>query len=87
MKYLVAAALVAATAAGFASTANAAQGCGPGAYRNAYGVCVAKRVVVVRPAPVYVRPAPVYRPAPVVVVRPGRGCPAGMYWRGGRCRY
>ena len=81
MKYLVAAALVAATAAGFASTANAAGGCGPGAYRNAYGVCVAKRVVVVRPAPVYVRPAP------VVVVPRARVCPYGMVWRYGRCRY
>jgi len=83
MKSLFAAALVAATAAGFASTANAAGGCGPGAYRNAYGVCVAKRVVVVRPAPVVV-----VRPAPRVVVVPrARVCPYGMVWRYGACRY
>lgn len=83
MKYLFAAALVAASAAGFASTANAAGGCGPGAYRNAYGACVAKRVVVVRPAPVVV-----VRPAPRVVVVPrARVCPYGMVWRYGRCRY
>jgi len=76
MKYLFAAALVAATVAGFGATANAAQGCGPGAHRGPYGGCVANRgaVVVVREAPT------------VVVVRPGRGCGPGFAWRYGRCR-
>jgi hypothetical protein len=77
MKYLFAAALVAVTAASFAGTANAAGGCGPGYHRGPYGGCVANRgaVVVVRPAP------------RVVVVPRGRGCPYGMVWRYGRCRY
>jgi hypothetical protein len=77
MKYLFAAALVAATAAGFAGTANAAGGCGPGFHRGPYGGCVANRgaVVVVRPAP------------RVVVVPRARACPYGMAWRYGRCRY
>ena len=84
MKYLFAAALVAATAAGFASTANAAGGCGPGFHRGPYGACIANRGrVVVRPAPVVV-----VRPAPRVVVVPrARVCPYGMVWRYGRCRY
>ncbi len=76
MKYLFAAALVATTVAGFSASANAAGGCGPGFHRGPYGGCVANRgaVVVVRPA------------REVVVVRPGRGCPAGFAWRYGRCR-
>jgi hypothetical protein len=83
MKYLFAAALAVITAASFAGTANAAGGCGPGFHRGPYGGCVANRgaVVVVRPAPVVV-----VRPAPRVVVVP-RGCPYGMVWRYGRCRY
>jgi hypothetical protein len=77
MKYLFAAALVAVTAASFAGTANAAGGCGPGWHRGPYGGCVANRAAVV-----------VVRPAPTVVVVPrGRGCPYGMVWRYGRCRY
>jgi hypothetical protein len=82
MKYLFAAAvLVAGTFASF-SAANAAGGCGPGWHRGPYGGCQPnRRVVVVRPAPVYVAPAP------VVVVRPGpRVCPYGTVWRNGRCR-
>ena len=77
MKHLFAAALVAATAASFAGTANAAGGCGPGYHRGPYGGCVANRgaVVVVRPAP------------RVVVVPRARVCPYGMVWRYGRCRY
>jgi hypothetical protein len=74
MKYLFAAVLVAGTFAGF-SAANAAGGCGPGWHRGPYGGCRPNRRVVV-----------VERPAPVVVVRPGRGCPYGFVWRYGRCR-
>jgi len=74
MKYLFAAAvLVAGTFASF-SAANAAGGCGPGWARGPYGGC--------QP----IRRAVVVRPAPVVVVRPGRGCPYGTVWRYGRCR-
>jgi hypothetical protein len=77
MKYLFAAALVAATAASFAGTANAAGGCGPGWHRGPYGGCVANRAAVV-----------VVQPAPRVVVVPrARVCPYGMVWRYGRCRY
>jgi hypothetical protein len=84
MKYLFAAALAVITAASFADAANAAQGCGPGWHRGAYGRCVPNRgAVVVRPAPVVV-----VRPAPRVVVVPrARVCPYGMVWRYGRCRY
>jgi hypothetical protein len=80
MKYLFAAALVAVTAASFAGTANAAGGCGPGWHRGPYGGCVANRAVVVVREPVVVAPR-------VVVVPGGRGCPYGMVWRYGRCRY
>ena len=43
MKYLIAAALLATTVAGFAPIADAAQGCGPGFHRGPYGGCVANR--------------------------------------------
>ena len=77
MKYLFAAALVAATVAGFGAIANAAGGCGPGFHRGPYGGCIANRAVVVR------RPVVV---APVVVVPRARVCPRGFVWRAGRCR-
>jgi hypothetical protein len=79
MKFLIAAAIVATTVVGFGASANAAQGCGPGYHRGAYGACRAN--VVVRRAPV------VYRRAPVVVVPRARICPRGMHWRYGRCRF
>ncbi len=75
MKYLFAAVLIAGTFAGF-SAANAAGGCGPGWHRGPYGGCQPNRG----------RVAVVERPAPVVVVRPGRVCPPGFFWRYGRCR-
>jgi hypothetical protein len=75
MKYLFAAALAVVTAASFAGTANAAGGCGPGYHRGPYGGCRPNGGVVV------------VRPAPRVVVVPGRVCPRGMVWRYGRCRY
>ena len=81
MKYLFAAVLLASSVASF-TAAEAAGGCGPYRHRGPYGGCVPNGgggVVVVRP-PVVVAPAP------VVVVRPGRGCPYGMVWRYGRCR-
>lgn len=86
MKYLIAAALLATSVAGFAATADAAQGCGPGYHRGPYGGCQPNRGVVVvrRPPVVVVRPPVVYRTAPVVVVP--RGCPRGFAWRAGRCR-
>jgi hypothetical protein len=93
MKYLIAAALLATSVAGFAATADAAQGCGPGYHRGPYGGCVPNRGVVVvrppvyRPAPVVVVRPPVYRAAPVVVVPRARVCPRGMVWAAGRCRY
>ena len=74
MKYLFAAVLALGTVASF-SAANAAGGCGPGWHRGPYGGCQPNRRVVV-----------VERPAPVVVVRPGRVCPYGTVWRYGRCR-
>jgi hypothetical protein len=74
MKYLFAAAVLAATVAGFGATANAAGGCGPGLHRGPYGGCRANAGVVV-----------VRRPAVVVVPR-GRVCPRGFVWRYGRCR-
>lgn len=87
MKYLIAAALLATTVVGFAPVADAAQGCGPGFHRGAYGRCVPHRgPVVVRRAPVVVVRPPVYR-APVVVVPRARICPRGMVWAAGRCRY
>ena len=49
-----------------------AQGCGPGYARGPYGRC--------RPM------AYGFRRPPVVVVRPGRGCCPGFFWRYGRCR-
>jgi hypothetical protein len=81
MKYLIAAALLATTVVGFAPVADAAQGCGPGYHRGAYGRCVPHRGVVV------VRPPVVYHRAPVVVVPRARVCPRGMVWAAGRCRY
>ena len=89
MKYLIAAALLATTVVGFAPVADAAQGCGAGFHRGAYGACVSnRRAVVVRRAPVVVvRPPVVYRRAPVVVVPRARVCPRGMVWYAGRCRY
>jgi len=82
MKYLIAAALLATSVAGFAATADAAQGCGPGYHRGPYGGCQPNRGVVVvrRPPVVVVRP-------PVVVVPRARVCPRGMVWVAGRCRY
>ena len=78
MRYLFAAALVAATVASLGS-ANAAGGCGAGFHRNVLGGCDPNAgVVVVAPAPVVVVPAP-------VVVVP-RACPVGLVWRNGRCR-
>jgi hypothetical protein len=74
MKYLFAAVLVAGSFASF-SAANAAGGCGPGWHRGPMGGCQPNRRVVV-----------VERPAPAVVVRPGRVCGPGMVWRYGRCR-
>ena len=86
MKYLIAAALLATSVAGFAATADAAGGCGRGFHRGPYGGCQPN--VVVRRAPVVVvRPPVVYRPAPVVVVPRARVCPYGMRWYAGRCRY
>ena len=86
MKYLFTAVLVALTFADF-SAANAAGGCGPGRHRGPYGGCVLNRgAVVVAPRAVVVAPRAVIRPAPVVVVRPGRVCPYGTVWRYGRCR-
>lgn len=89
MKYLIAAALLATTVVGFAPVADAAQGCGPGFHRGAYGACVPhRRAVVVRRAPVVVvPPRVVYRRAPVVVAPRARICPRGMHWYAGRCRY
>src|ERR1700716_4243861 len=72
-----------------------AQGCGPGAHRNAYGVCRPNGYVVVPGAAVVVEPAPVVvAPAPVVVapVAPAVGgpivCPVGYHLgpRGRACR-
>jgi hypothetical protein len=77
MKYLFAAALVAATVAGFGS-ANAAGGCGPGWYRGPYGGC--------RPMGGAVVVAPRVVAPPVVVVPRARICPYGFVWRYGRCR-
>jgi hypothetical protein len=62
MKYLFAAAMLASAVVGFSEAASAAEGCGRGFYRGAYGHCRPMRgAVVVRPAPVVVAP-------PVVVV-------------------
>ena len=76
MKYLFAAALVAATVASLGS-ASAEGGCGPGWHRGPYGGCRPNREVVVVPGAVVVE-----RP---VVVAP-RVCPIGFAWRYGRCR-
>jgi len=76
MKYLFAAALVAATVAGIGG-ASAEDHCGPGMHRNMRGFCRPNAVVVVPGAVVVERP---------VVVERGRGCPMGMAWRYGRCR-
>lgn len=75
MKYLIAAALLATTVAGFGASANAAGGCGPGWHRGPYGGCQPNRAAVM-----------VRRP-PVVVVAPrARVCPYGFVWAYGRCR-
>ena len=75
MKYLIAAALLATTVAGFGASANAAGGCGPGWHRGPYGGCVRNAAVVV------------VRPPPVVVVAPrARVCPYGFVGAYGRCR-
>ena len=59
-----------------------AGGCGPGWFRNAYGVC---RPMRRPPAAVYVAPVP-YVAAPVVVAPVYRTCPRGMFRnRYGRC--
>jgi hypothetical protein len=92
MKKLFAAALLAATVAGFgtagamplapltaadtAGVIQVAQGCGPGWARGPYGRC----------QPMYRRGPVIVDRGPVVVVRPGRGCPPGFVWRAGRCR-
>ena len=85
MKILFAAVLLASTVMSFGA-ANAAGGCGPGFHRGPYGGCQPNRggVIVVAPR-VAPRVVVVERPE-VVVVRP-RGCPYGMVWRYGRCRY
>ncbi|MFH1346221.1 MAG: hypothetical protein ABIL01_34220 [Pseudomonadota bacterium] len=87
MKYLIAAALLATTVAGFAPVADAAQGCGPGFHRGPYGACVSNRRVVRRGPVVVVPPRVVYRRAPVVVMPRARVCPRGMHWYAGRCRF
>jgi len=80
MKYLFAAAILAAGTFASFSAANAAGGCGAGWHRGPNGGCQPNSGVVVRPAPVVVAP-------PVVVVRPaGRVCPYGFVWAYGRCR-
>ena len=59
-----------------------AGGCGPGWYRNAYGVCRPMR----RARPVVVAPAPLVVAPVVVAPRVVRTCPRGMYRnRYGRC--
>lgn len=76
MKYLFAAVLIASSFASF-SAANAAGGCGRGFHRGPLGGCVVNRGGVA--PPIVVR-------RPAIVVRPGRVCPLGTYWRHGRCR-
>ena len=49
------------------NSASAADGCGPGFHRNAFGACRPNPVVVVPAAPVIVAPAPVV-------------CTAGFRW-------
>ena len=72
MKRIVLLIASAAALLSFASfDAQAAQGCGPGAHRDQFGVC-RPNVVVVAPGPVVVAPAPVVV-APVV-------CGPGMRW-------
>ena len=59
-----------------------AGGCGPGWYRNAYGVCRPMR----RARPVVVAPVPLVVAPVVVAPRVVRTCPRGMYRnRYGRC--
>src|SRR5262249_11366893 len=84
MKYLFAAALVAATVAGVGS-ASAEGGCGPGMHRTPAGNCRPNGVVVAPGAVVVERPV-VVAPAPVVVAPVVRACPVGFVWRYGRCR-
>ena len=74
MEYFFATVLAATTIAGFGA-ADAAGGCRPGFHRGPYGGCRANGDVVV-----------VERPAPRVVVVPGRVCPVGFAWRYGHCR-
>jgi hypothetical protein len=59
-----------------AVSAYAAQGCGPGRWRDGWGFCRGPALVVVRPIAY-----------PVVAVMPVRACPVG-YWIGphGHCR-
>jgi hypothetical protein len=78
MKYLFAAIVMAGTFASF-SAANAAGGCGPGWHRNPYGECRPNR------GPIVVAPGAIVVERPVIV-RPGRVCPPGFFWRYGRCR-
>lgn len=79
MKYLFAAALVAATVAGVGS-ASAEGGCGPGWHRSYYGGCRPNGGAVV------VAPGAVVVERPVVVAPVVRACPLGFAWRYGRCR-
>jgi hypothetical protein len=60
-------------------SAYAAQGCGPGRWRDGWGFCRGPGVVVIRPV--------VSVGYPVVAVAPARVCPPG-YWIGpyGHCR-
>ncbi|NVN86729.1 MAG: hypothetical protein HXX15_11655 [Rhodopseudomonas sp.] len=85
MKTILAAAVFAATIAGFgaanamplaplaaadsAAVIQVAQGCGPGWARGPMGRC-----------------RPMYRGGPAIVVRPARICPPGFVFRYGRCR-
>jgi hypothetical protein len=88
MKYLFAAAVVAATIVGFGTTADAADGCGRGWHRGPYGGCQPnRRAVVVTPGGFVVAPGHVMiAPRRVVVAPRARVCPYGSVWRYGRCR-
>jgi hypothetical protein len=98
MKTFFAAALLAATVAGFgaasamplaplnaadsAGVIQVAQGCGPGFARGPMGGCRP----MYRRGPVIVDRGPVVVVPGVAVVRPGRVCGPGFAWRFGRCR-